>query len=164
MTLETEVAHQLRGTGAHLSSSELFAFTRFFESARLIEEAIAKHLSEHHGMNISDYEVLVRLDGAGDKMRLAELADLCVSSKSKLTHTLVRLEDRGWIHREKAVGDGRGVVAHLLPDGARALSEAAPMHAEIIKNRLIDCWQPDDIEAIGRAMAVSVARLRELRQ
>jgi len=163
VTTSAAPTRTLRGTGAHLSPEELLAFTRFFDSARLIEEAIAKHLSERHGMNISDYEVLVRLDGAGDEMRLTELADLCISSKSKLTHTLVRLEDRGWIRREKAVGDGRGVVAHLELAGADALAAAAPGHAEIIKHHLIDCWPSDQLESIGQAMAASAARLRELR-
>ena len=57
----------------------------------------------------------------------------------------------------------RGVVAHLLPAGADALAAAAPSHTEIIKNRLLSCWSPDEIEAIGSAMQASARRLRDLR-
>lgn len=164
MSEEASDAHRLRGTGAHLTPDDLFAFTRFFDAARLLEEALARHLTEHHGMNISDYEVLVRLDGAGDEMRLRDLAEQCVSSKSKLTHTLVRLEDRGWIRREKAPGDGRGVVAALLPAGADALAAASPRHAAIIQDRLLDCWDPADRPVIAAAMAAAATRMRELRR
>lgn len=139
------------------------AYTSFFDSARLIEEALGTHLTEWHGMNVQDYEILVRLDGAADEMRLAELANLCVFSASDLTVALVRLEDRGWIRREKAVGDGRGVVVHLLAAGAEALAAASPAHAEIIRSCLLNQWGLTQLDAIAQAMTASSRRLRELR-
>lgn len=163
MSPDSDLAHQIRGTGAHLDTDELAAFTRFFDSARLIEEVLAKHLDERHGMTIREYEVLVRLDGAGDELRLPELAARCIFPSSELTQTLVRLEDRGWILREKAVGDGRGVMTRLLADGAAALAAAAPVHADLIRDRLLSCWTEADIETISRAMDASATRLRELR-
>ena len=146
-----------------MSADQLDAFTRFFDSARLIEAALSRHLLAEHNMALGDYEVLVHLDGADGALRLTELADRCVSPRSTISQTLVRLEDRGWIRREKAVGDARGALAHLLPAGDEALAAAAPKHAEIIKRHLLDCWSAAELAVIGRAMDASAERLRELR-
>lgn len=163
MSPHSDLVHAARREGAGLDEKELRAFSHFFDSSRLIEEVLAKHLEERHGMTIREYEILVRLDGAGGEMRLAELADLWVFSRPELTNTLVGLEDRGWIQREKAVGDGRGVVTHLLAAGADALATAAPAHAELIRDRLLRCWPQEDLDTIIRSMEASARRLRELR-
>lgn len=70
---------KLAGTGRHLSPAELKTWTRFLDSGRLLEEILARHVTRDHGMTHSDYEVLVRLDGAGGEMRMTTLADLVVS-------------------------------------------------------------------------------------
>ena len=113
-------------TAAHLSADQLFAFTRFFDSARLIEEAMKRYLLEEHAMTLTDHEILVRLDGDDGPLRLTALSERCVSPMPNITQTLVRLEDRGSIRREKAVGDARGAFAHLLPAGAAALRGGRP--------------------------------------
>ena len=55
----------LVGTGAHLSKDELWVWTRVVQASRLLEEVLARQLSQDHGMTHSDYEVLVLLDSAG---------------------------------------------------------------------------------------------------
>lgn len=155
------VAGQLRGTGAHLTEAELFTWTRFLDASRLIEERLARNLADRHSMTLSDYEVLVRLDGNGNSMRLAVLAEQCVSSKSKLTHTLDRLEARCWIERRPAADDGRGIVAHLTTAGSDALAEAAVDHAALIREHLLDRWHPAEIPVIGDAMARVSRGLRD---
>lgn len=157
-------AEDLRGTGAHLRDDELFAWTRFLDAARLVEELLARNLADNHSMTLSDYEVLVRLDGAGDSMRLTLLAEQCVSSKSKLTHTLNRLEERGWIRRCPVDDDGRGVVAALTTAGARALADASLGHAALIKRHLLDVWHPAELPVIAGAMDRVSAGLRARRR
>ena len=85
------------GTGAHLTTAELRAWTRFLDASRLIEDILASHVSREHDMNHGEYEVLVRLDGAKGRMRMAQLASQVIAAPSRLTYTVDRLEARGWV-------------------------------------------------------------------
>lgn len=143
---------ELAGTGRHLSKSELKTWTRFLDAGRLLEEILAQHVAHDHGMAHSDYEVLVRLDGAGGEMRMATLADQVVSSAQKLTHTANRLEERGWIARLPIDGDGRGLMATLLPPGREALTAASGEHAELIKRFLLDLLTAEEQQIIAETM------------
>ncbi len=151
---------ELVGTGRHLTKQELFAWTRFLDAARLLEEILAGHVAKEHRMTHSDYEVLVRLDGAGGSLRMIELAAQVVSSAQKLTHTANRLEQRGWIERVPAEGDGRGVVARLTPSGRSALADAAVGHAALIKRFLLDDLAPEDQIRLGETMERTATHLR----
>lgn len=142
----------LAGTGRHLSKSELRTWTRFLDAGRLLEEILARHVAQDHGLPHSDYEVLVRLDGSGGEMRMSTLADQVVSSAQKLTHTANRLEKRGWIERAAVEEDGRGLVARLLPPGRAALEAASGEHAELIKQFLLDMLSGEEKELIAEAM------------
>ena len=154
MTGDPEGAsYELVGTGRHLSPQELFAWTRFLDAGRLLEEILAGQVAREHQMTHSDYEVLVRLDGAQGSLRMSELAAQVVSSAQKLTHTANRLERRGWIERVPAEGDGRGLVANLTPAGRSALAEAAVGHAALIKRFLLDDLSAQDQAHLGETMA-----------
>lgn len=150
----------LAGTGRHLTKDELWVWTRFLDASRLLEEALARHVSRHHAMTHSDYEVLVRLDGAGGEMRMAALAEQVVSSAQKLTHTANRLEQRGWIARRPTATDGRGLVAVLLAEGRAALEAAAGEHAELIQRFLLAEMSPDEREVVAAVMSRTSAHLR----
>ena len=143
---------ELVGTGRHLSKSELKTWTRFLDAGRLLEEILAQHVAHDHGMSHSDYEVLVRLDGAGGEMRMATLADQVVSSAQKLTHTANRLEKRGWVARVAVEDDGRGLMATLLPSGRAALAAASGEHAELIKQFLLDLLTADEQRNLADTM------------
>ncbi len=150
----------LHGTGRHLSEAELFTWTRFLDAARLLEEILARHVARDHDMTHSDYEVLVRLDGAGGSMRMATLAEQVVSSAQKLTHTANRLERRGWITRQPVAEDGRGLMASLTAEGTAALGAASGEHAALIKQYLLDLLSADERELIGTTMDRVSAHMR----
>ena len=151
---------ELVGTGRHLTKQELFTWTRFLDAGRLLEEILATHVAREHHMAHSDYEVLVRLDGAGGSMRMALLAAQVVSSAQKLTHTANRLEQRGWIERVPVEGDGRGLVAALTAAGRSALADAAVGHAALIKQFLLDDLAPDDQIRLGDTMERVATHMR----
>ncbi len=158
---ESDYDHdELVGTGRYLSKQELFTWTRFLDAGRLLEELLAAHVSTEHGMTHSDYEVLVRLDGAGGSMRMTLLAAQVVSSAQKLTHTANRLEQRGWIERRPVETDGRGLVATLTPSGRAVLAEAAVGHAALIKRFLLDDLAADEQVVIGAAMDRLASHMR----
>jgi DNA-binding MarR family transcriptional regulator len=150
----TEPGHdpeELVGTGRHLDSAELRTWTRFLDAGRLLEEILAQHLSQSHHMTHSDYEVLVRLDGNGGRMRMTMLARQVVSSSQRLTHVANRLESRGWIAREPVAEDGRGLDAVLLPAGRDALAAAAGEHADLIRQFLLEDLDEHERQVIADA-------------
>jgi len=150
----------LVGTGRYLTPTELRTWTTFLDAGRLLEEILARHVSQDHHMTHSDYEVLVRLDGAGGRMRMTVLAQQVVSSAQKLTHTANRLERRGWIAREPVDSDRRGLVAVLLPPGRDALAAAAGEHAELIKQFLLDHLSTPEQEALTETMSRLAGHMR----
>lgn len=140
------------GTGAHLTSAELRAWTRFLDASRLIEDVLAAHISREHDMNHGEYEVLVRLDGAKGRMRMSELASQVVATPSKLTYTVDRLEERRWVQRRSLASDGRVVVAELRPEGREALAEAAVVHANLIRRHLLSHLSASETDVLASAM------------
>lgn len=148
------------GTGAHLTTAELRAWTRFLDASRLIEDVLAAHVSRDHDMNHAEYEVLVRLDGAKGRMRMSQLASQVVATPSRLTYTVDLLEGRGWVKRRSLASDGRVVVAELTPAGRTALAEAAPVHAELIRHHLLSHLDPAETDALAAAMGRVIDSVR----
>jgi DNA-binding MarR family transcriptional regulator len=83
-------------------------------------------------------------------MRMSELADATRSSRSRLSHAIARLEERGWITREDCVTDRRGAFAVLTDAGQRALVAAAPGHVAEVRRLLVDQLSPEDLAHLGR--------------
>ena len=75
-------------------------------------------------------------------MRMSELADRCLSSRSRLSHAVSRLEERGWVRRQVCASDGRGQLAVLTDEGFAALEAAAPVHVESVRTHLFDQLTP----------------------
>lgn len=161
--MRTDSGRQLLGTGRHLAPDELFVWTRLLDAGRLVEEMVARHLADHHSMTSLDYEVLVRLDGADGRMRMTTLAEQCVSSKSRLTHAVDRLEHRGWIRRETVAEDGRGVEGVLTDEGGRVLAAAAVGHAELVREHVLGLLHPAELPVVGGVLDRISRHLRELR-
>ncbi|MEM7094745.1 MAG: MarR family transcriptional regulator [Actinomycetota bacterium] len=154
---------ELAGTGRHLSTTELRLWTSFLDAGRIIETELSRQLVEEFDMTHREYEVLVRVDGAGGEMRLIELARQIEASRALVSQTVDRLVERGWIERGPAPDDGRGVVARLLADGTDALASAAGPHAELVRELLLDPVG-GDIEVTAEALGRVADQLRALRR
>ncbi|HSN44097.1 MAG TPA: MarR family transcriptional regulator [Propionibacteriaceae bacterium] len=110
------------------------------------------------GLDMGEYEILVVLSEAENRsMRMSELADLVHQSRSRLTHTIARMERTGFVVRTAAEDDRRGVIAWLTDDGFALLQGAAPSHVEAVRRIFVDAVRPADFEAIGRAMEAVLA-------
>lgn len=149
------------GTGVHMTSRQLRAWTRFLEASRRLEAALATHLKTEHGMLHSEYEILVRVDGAGGKMRMGALAEQIVESHSMVSHTVRRLEGRGWVERRPSREDGRGFDVHLTAKGSRELAAASPKHAQLIKQLLLPDMSETELKAMADQMQAVVDRIEE---
>ncbi len=103
------------------------------------------------GIGINDYEILVRLSEAPDRrLRMADLAERLHQSRSRLTHTVGRLEAAELVRRTSCTSDKRGVWAELTESGLSLLEQAAPTHVEGVRDNLVDLADPDDFAAVGR--------------
>ena len=123
-------------------------------SARLTE-ALTRQLESEAGVSLSEYEILVRLSEVpGRTLRMSELAASLVHSRSRLTHTVSRLERRGLVRRENCLADGRGVNCVMTDEGFTLLDEAAPGHVRAVRANLVDVLDDDQLRALGEAMAL----------
>jgi DNA-binding MarR family transcriptional regulator len=113
-----------------------------------------------HDLSMSEYEVLVRLSEAPNHtIRMADLASSTNQSRSRLTHTISRMERAGLVERVACDEDRRGVNAELTEHGHAVLVEAAPAHVRSVREGLVDVIDPVDFAAIGRAFAAVHGKL-----
>nr|WP_296139991.1 MarR family transcriptional regulator [uncultured Tessaracoccus sp.] len=106
------------------------------------------------GLSLDEYEILVRLSEAEHRtLRMGQLATSVRHSRSRLTHTIARMERRGLVRRAPCANDGRGVQAVLTDEGYSLLHTAAPAHVDSVREVFIDAVEPEDLRALGRAMA-----------
>jgi DNA-binding MarR family transcriptional regulator len=119
----------------------------------LLMDRLDHDLQRMFGVSMAEYEILVRLsEREGRQMRMAQLADAMAHSRSRVTHTVGRLEKSGLVRRNKSPEDGRGVVCHLTDEGFELLARMAPHHVNGVRDNLVDLVKPDDFEALGRVM------------
>jgi len=139
-----------------LSDAEQRAWRAYLEATMLLFETLDRQLQADAHMPHGYYEILVRLSEAdGWALRMSELAASTRSSRSRLSHAVARLEDRGWVRRCAAEGDRRGHVATLTDLGFDVLAAAAPGHVRTVRAHVIDRLTPEQVtqlEAIGRAI------------
>lgn len=103
------------------------------------------------GIGINDYEILVRLSESPDRrLRMADLADRLHQSRSRLTHTVGRLEAAELVRRTSCTSDKRGVWAELTESGFALLEQAAPYHVEGVRENLVNLATQEDFAAVGR--------------
>lgn len=143
-----------------LNDEEKTTWRLWITATRLMEEKLDAQLREDAGMPHSYYEILVRLSASPDRaMRMRDLAEVTLSSRSRLSHAIGKLEGLGWVSREQCAEDGRGLIAVLTDEGFAALAEAAPGHVETVRTHLFDPLDPGQLEALTEACARMIAAL-----
>jgi DNA-binding MarR family transcriptional regulator len=126
-----------------LDAEEQQAWRAFLTAVRLLFDILDRELQRDAGVPHAYYEILVRLSEAeGRRLRMSQLADASGSSRSRLSHAVARLEERGWVRRENVPGDRRGQIAVLTDEGFRMLAAAAPGHVEGVRAHLLDPLSP----------------------
>jgi DNA-binding MarR family transcriptional regulator len=139
-----------RGTEPRwLDAEEQKAWRAWLYSTQLLTERLNAELQHDTGIPHAYYEILVQLsETPGRMMRMSELAGRCLSSRSRLSHAVSRLEERGWIRRQVSEEDGRGQLAVLTDEGFAALEAAAPVHVESVRRNLFDQLSPAQVAAM----------------
>jgi DNA-binding MarR family transcriptional regulator len=136
-----------------LDSDEQDAWRQYLRASRMLE-AVLDHDLQAHGLQLSEYEIISVLSEApGLRLRMSEIADAVVQSRSRLTHTAGRLEKRGWVRREACAGDRRGVELVLTETGQAEIARMAPTHVASVRTNMVSHLSHEDFVALGRSMA-----------
>ena len=134
-------------------AARLEIFGRFLRAHQQISEVLNKNLVEERGITLAWYDVLLQLSASGeDRLRLQDLADRVLYSRSGLTRLIDRMEVAGLVVREPCPDDRRGTFAVLTPSGKRTLRRAAPTHLRGIEKQFFSRLTEDEVEAIDAAM------------
>lgn len=119
----------------------------------LLLDQLDRDLRDNHDISLTEYEILVRLsEQEGHSLRMAHLADALAHSRSRVTHTVDRMQKAGYVVRTASPDDGRGVVATMTPAGLALLQEASHMHVTGVRDNLVDLVSDEDFAAMGRVM------------
>lgn len=146
------------GAANHTSHDDVWLNTRQQQSWRayimgttLLLDRLDRELRQAWDISLTEYEVLVRLSEQPDRsLRMALLADAMSYSRSRITHTISRMENAGLVSRTAAEGDRRGVRAVMTDAGYDLLVKAAPTHVAGVREHLVSLASRADFEAVGR--------------
>lgn len=141
-----------------LTAEQQEAWRAFLTACQTLFGAIDAQLLHDSQIPHGYYEILVRLSEApGRALRMTQLAEASTSSKSRLSHAVARLEERGWVQRTDCATDRRGQIARLTDEGFTALAAAAPGHVEQVRRCLIDRLSPEQVEQLREISAAIIA-------
>lgn len=144
-----------------LDDEEQQAWRAWIQANRLVMDQLERDLQTSSSLPVTYFEVLVNLSEApGRSMRMSELARRSLSSPSRLSHAVARMEDLGWVRRESCPTDRRGAFAVLTDEGFRVIEAAAPGHVESIRTHFLDHLSR---EQVGQIREIGEAVSRHLR-
>ena len=128
--------------------------------AELLPRALDAQLQRDSGLSHAAYIVLAMLsESPGRSRRMSDLARRANQTQSRLSHTVARLEERGWVRRERSADDGRGYVAVLTDAGWDVVRSAAPGHVAAVRAAVFDVLTPEQTRAFEEALQRVVDRL-----
>lgn len=145
-----------------LSEEEQVSWRAWLAANLLLPDCLGRDLQAQTGLTLADYEILVRLSESPDRrVRLSDLAAQTLSSRSRLSHQMDRMQRAGYVRREECEDDKRGFYAVLTDHGWQTLVSAAPSHVESVRLRLVDVLTPEEFAELGRINAKIVAALED---
>jgi DNA-binding MarR family transcriptional regulator len=143
-----------------LTDDEQRAWRRLGAVMTLLPAALDTQLQRDAELTHFGYWVLAMLSEApGRAARMSELAALANGSQSRLSHLIAKLEERGWVRRERASDDGRGSVAVLTDAGHAKVVETAPGHVAQVRTLLFDSLTPRQIAQLDEICTAVLTRL-----
>ncbi len=144
-----------------LNPREMKAWRSYIVASRRLLEALDADLLGHE-LSMADYEVLAQLSDAPDRrVRMSELAEIAMVSKSRLSHRMKVMEKAGWVRREECLEDKRGSWAVMTDKGWKAIVKAAPDHVASVRNRFVDHLTSKDQEDLAKIFDRVTSQLRD---
>ena len=135
-----------------LDEREERAWRALQSMAMRLEARLGSELAAVSDLSHSDYAVLVALTDRPDgRMRLFELAATLGWEKSRVSHQIARMVERGLVSKDKCGDDRRGAFVVATDGGLAAIEAAAPHHVETVRRLFVDPLTPDELDALGHA-------------
>jgi DNA-binding MarR family transcriptional regulator len=133
------------------SGTELDAWRGFLRTQATLLRELDEELTRRHGLPLSSYDVLVQLaDAEGGRLRMSQLADAVLLSRSGLTRLITRLVEQGLIERDECENDARGSFAVITTKGLERFSEASRTHRAGVRERFFDRLGQRDMQQLAR--------------
>jgi DNA-binding MarR family transcriptional regulator len=145
-----------------LDTREQAAWRAYLEMNAKLAARLNKEMQDASRISISDFSVLVRLsEHAEGRMRVLELARALAWEKSRLSHQLTRMQQRGLIERSSCNEDRRGAFVVLTEHGRSTVEAAAPRHVDSVRRYLFDELTDDQVDALTSLARAVVDRIEE---
>ena len=140
-------------TDPWLNAGQQRAWRAFILGSTLLMDRLDDDLHRACDLSLTEYEILVRLsESEGRRLRMAQLADALAHSRSRVTHTISRMEQAGLVRRSRSSEDRRGIVTEMTDAGWELLVRIAPVHVACVRSHLVELASDADLEALGRVM------------
>ena len=128
--------------------------------SELLPRVLDAQLQRDAGISHAAYVVLAMLSEApGRSRRMSDLARRANQSQSRLSHTVARLEERGWVRRERASDDGRGALAVLTDAGWDVVRSVAPGHVDAVREAMFGPLTAEQSRVLGEALEAILDKL-----
>jgi len=129
---------------------EMRAWLALLETANLVQHATDRRVRDSVGLTFAQLEILARIAETGDSgMRMTDIADKLVVSRSGLTYQIGQLEKRGLVTRAPSIDDERSVIARITTAGHATVLDAVPHYVEVVKNMFLDHVTPADLTVLA---------------
>lgn len=128
-----------RQSARRLDDGEMETWLPVIRFVQLLPQVLDRTLKDEVGLNHARYAILITLAAeGGDAVTMTELARIAGLSRSRLSHALDSLEERGWVSRSSCRRDKRTLSAALTPAGREMLRAAAPVHVDQVRELVLD--------------------------
>ena len=145
-----------------LDENELEAWRRLQLMQLQLTAALSRELADASGLSYQDYLVLAALtDRPGGRMRAFELGRELGWEKSRLSHHVARMVERGLVRREKCETDQRGAFVVVTKLGRKAIEAAAPQHVEGVRRHFIDLLSPTELKTLSTVAGRVLSKLSD---
>lgn len=131
----------------------LQAWTSFLEAHASLMRQLESELEMETGLALADFDVLAQLARAGGELRMSDLANRALISRSGMTRRINRLVDEGLVTRGRAEKDARGVCVALSAKGLDRLAETAPVHLRGISKLFAEQLNDKELAVLERALS-----------
>jgi DNA-binding MarR family transcriptional regulator len=145
---------QSPATTPQFTELELDAWRGFLRTHATLVRELDEELTERHGLPLSSYDVLIQLDHAPDGMlRMSQLADAVLLSRSGLSRLVTRLEKQSLLERLECENDARGAFAAITDAGREKLAEARVTHRAGVRERFLDKLGERELRQLSKSWA-----------
>jgi DNA-binding MarR family transcriptional regulator len=143
-----------------LTDQQQQTWRSWLTASELVPRALDAQLQRDAGISHAAYVVLAMLSESPSRSRrMSDLARRANQSQSRLSHTVARLEERGWVRRERSAEDGRGNVAVLTDEGWDVVRTVAPGHVEAVREAVFAPLTDEQTRLLGEALGAIVEKL-----